>query len=206
MARSCACRFLVPLVLIAGVSAQGASEHDTFDEDEIVEHTVRAFGLLPGGANAVVLRDRIEGAVARIGRPNALVHGTEKSRRFTLLVPIGWGSGAGEVTMKGGVSRDVYWRPPHASVGVGFEKYSARVLVLASKLGDIDDLYRVYKQLGQVGAKLDDDWLTVDYYKHGGVSLAVIRLGDGIRMGGAIRHWVRYCASAQECRPKKREN
>ncbi len=166
---------LFALALLAGSWATAAaqeeqSEEDTYDEETMLGTASNFFGETSEGLAEVVKK-----VFEDQGKPNAYIAGTEVSGS----IGIGLRYGNGMLHRKSGETKKVYWQGP--SIGFDFGADASKVFVLIYELGSIDDIFHRFPAVegsfyfvGGVGA---------NYQRRGGITLAPIRTGVGLRAG-----------------------
>ena len=130
------------------------------------------------GDGAVGLGSLIERTFAQQGRPNAFIKGEEGAGAFFF----GLRYGHGELQVKNGETRKVYWQGP--SLGFDTGGNASKVFVLIYNLGDADLLFQRYP--GVDGSAYFVGGLGVNYHQSGDVVLAPMRLGVGWRLGASV--------------------
>ena len=158
---------LVSLVFAATVPA---AEEETYSASEILAETTGFFGETTEGLAKVV-----EKAFADLGRPNGYIAGEEVSG----AIGIGVRYGNGQLALKGGNQRKVYWQGP--SIGFDFGGNASKVFVLVYHLPSVDALFVRFP--GVEGTLYWVGGVGVNYQQNGNIILAPIRLGAGLRAG-----------------------
>jgi hypothetical protein len=153
-------------------AAAGAND-DTYDEDSVLKAATDFFGQTAEGLAKV-----IEKAFKEQGRPNGYIRGEEASG----AVGVGLRYGEGELSLKSGASAKVYWSGP--SIGFDLGGNASKVFVLVYKLPKVDAIYRRYP--GVDGSLYYLGGAGINYQRAGGVTLAPIRLGVGLRAGASV--------------------
>lgn len=148
--------------------SQATTEDNSYDQESVLDAAEGVFGK---GAEG--LAGLVEKAFADNGRPNAYIAGEEAGGG--LLFALRYGNGTLHHKIEG--QRPVHWTGP----SVGFEAGgdAAKVFTLIYNLYDTEDMYRRYPAVeGQfyfIGG------LGMNYLQAGGVKVAQIRLGVGLR-------------------------
>lgn len=150
-----------------------ADEGETFDKDSTLKAVTDFFGQTTEGLAKV-----LEKAFREQGQPNAYIRGEEVSGALTL----GLRYGEGELTMKSGAVRKVYWAGP--SVGFDVGANASKVFVLVYHLPEAGAIYKRYP--GVDGSIYQIGGVGVNYQRLDGVTLAPIRLGVGLRAGASV--------------------
>jgi hypothetical protein len=162
---------------LAGVlprlAAAAGTNDDSYDEDSVLKAATDFFGQTAEGLAKV-----IEKAFKEQGRPNGYIRGEEASG----AVGVGLRYGEGELSLKSGASAKVYWSGP--SIGFDLGGNASKVFVLVYKLPKVDAIYRRYA--GVDGSLYYLGGAGINYQRAGGVTLAPIRLGVGLRAGASV--------------------
>jgi hypothetical protein len=168
---------LQALLLAAPVSAadekKTASEDSTFDQDTVL-HDAEAFF----GKGAEGLAKVIEKAFKENGRPNGYVKGEEAAGAFA----VGLIYGDGTLVMKNAKHRKVFWSGP--SIGFDFGANAAKVFVLVYDLPKPGAIFQRFPAVD--GSFYYVGGVGINYQRRGGITLAPIRLGVGLRAGASI--------------------
>jgi len=173
-------RALIRRELILGGIAAGLSlpalpafaddDDVTYTESEITQSAADFFGIATeAAAKAVqrVFRDQ--------GRPDAYIKGDEGSGAFV----IGLRYGSGWLIRKKFDPKKIYWRGP--SVGFDVGGNASKVFTLIYNLKHEDRLYQRFP--GVEGSYYFIAGIGVLYMRSGGVTLAPMRTGVGLRAG-----------------------
>ena len=155
------------------VWAHAADATDAFDEESTLKAATEFFGQSTEGLAKV-----IEKAFREQGRPNGYIRGEEVSAALT----VGLRYGEGELTLKQGGSRKVYWAGP--SIGLDAGANASKVFVLVYKLPDPDAIYKRYP--GVDGSLYVLGGAGINYQRLDGTTLAPIRIGVGMRSGASV--------------------
>lgn len=169
----------VPLPLAIGPAP--VSE-DGFTIDEIRAATRGFFGTISTNLGSV-----IEYAFSNYGRPSGYVLGSEGGGAFLAGVRYG----KGDLFMRTGEKRNVYWHGP--SLGYDFGAEGSRTLFLIYRLKEIDELFRRFGGVDGSAYVIGGVGLTL--LKGGPVLMAPIRTGVGLRLGANIGY-VRFTPHA----------
>ncbi len=170
MKRIAATFVLAFALFVASDPAAIADEHDTYGEEEIFEKAAGFFGDLSEG-----LAKAVEKVFADQGRPNAYIAGEEVSG----AIGIGLRYGKGELHRKTAEPRQVFWQGP--SIGFDLGGDASKVFVLIYELKDTETLFQRFP--GVDGSLYFIAGFGVHYESAGGVTLAPIRSGVGLRAG-----------------------
>lgn len=165
----------------AGLAALGAETQaketkpadDTYDQDSILSAATEFFGNTTEGLAKV-----IEKAFKEQGRPNAYIKGEEASAALT----VGLRYGDGRLIMKGGAGARVYWAGP--SIGFDAGANASKVFTLVYKLPNAAAIYQRFP--GVDGSLYYIGGAGINYQRLGGITLAPIRLGVGLRAGASV--------------------
>jgi hypothetical protein len=149
------------------------NESNTYSHDEIVDAVAGFFGVTAEAAGAAVER-----IFAENGRPNAYIKGSEAAG----AVGVGLRYGFGNLQMKSGATRKVFWQGP--SVGWDLGGNGAKVFVLVYNLPDPDFIYRRFP--GVEGSAYFVGGIGINYQRAEGVTLAPMRAGVGLRLGANV--------------------
>lgn len=151
---------------------------DTYDQESTLKAATEFFGNTTEGLAKV-----IEKAFREQGRPNGYIRGEEVAGAVT----VGLRYGEGELAMKSGATRKVYWAGP--SIGFDLGANASKVFVLVYQLPEADAIFKRYP--GVEGSLYYIGGAGINYQRNAGVTLAPIRLGVGLR-GGASVGYVHY--------------
>ena len=151
---------------------------DTYDQESTLKAATDFFGSTTEGLAKV-----IEKAFRDQGRPNGYIRGEEVAGAVT----VGLRYGEGELAMKSGATRKVYWAGP--SIGFDLGANASKVFVLVYQLPEVDAIFKRYP--GVDGSLYYIGGAGINYQRNAGVTLAPIRLGVGLR-GGASVGYVHY--------------
>lgn len=149
------------------------AEADTYDEASTLQAAVDFFGQTTEGLARV-----IEKAFREQGRPNGYIRGEEVAAAVTAGVRYG----EGELNLKNGAVRKVYWAGP--SVGFDLGANAAKVFVLVYNLPQAQAIFKRYP--GVDGSLYYIGGVGLHYQRLDGVTLAPIRLGVGLRAGASV--------------------
>ena len=143
---------------------------DTYSEDEITHAVSDFFGMASETAAKAVER-----VFSDQGEPDGYIKGEEGSGAFIAGVRYG----SGWLVRKGFQPVKVYWRGP--SVGFDFGGNASKVFTLVYNLRQERRLYQRFP--GVEGSFYFVAGLGVNYMRSGGVTLAPMRTGLGLRAG-----------------------
>src|SRR5690606_11446715 len=145
----------------AAAQSNGQSS-DTYKEDEIVKEAGDFFGAVSEG-----LADAVHSVFEKYGEPNAYIKGEEASGAFV----VGLRYGQGELVMKQGTRKKVFWQGP--SAGCDFGGNAVRVFTLVYNLRDGETIYRRYP--GVEGSAYLVGGIGINYQQRDDVVLAPMR-------------------------------
>lgn len=160
------------VALSAPAWTQAATE-DTYDQASTMRAVTDFFGETTEGLAKV-----IEKAFREQGRPNGFIRGEEVSGALT----VGLRYGEGQMELKRGDKRRVYWAGP--SIGFDAGANASKVFVLVYRMAKAQDIYRRYP--GVEGSLYYVGGAGINYQHLDGVTLAPIRLGVGLRTGASV--------------------
>ena len=175
-------RYLVALSIIAAIGAGPAlaadakkkpADGDTFDQDTVL-HDAEAFF----GKGAEGLAKVIEKAFKENGRPNGYIKGQEAAGAIT----VGLIYGDGTLVMKNAKSRRVFWAGP--SIGFDLGANASKVFVLVYNMPGPGAIFQRFPAVD--GSFYYVGGAGINYQRRGGITLAPIRLGVGLRAGASI--------------------
>ena len=153
--------------------AGGDVPQETFTQEETVAAAEKFFGGTSSG-----LAKAIEKAFSELGRPVGYIIGNEGSGAFV----VGLRYGEGNLVYKGGGSTKVYWQGP--SVGWDIGGNASKVFTLVYDLHWTKDLYQRFP--GVDGSLYIVAGVGLNYQRAGGITLAPIRTGVGLRAGANV--------------------
>jgi hypothetical protein len=155
-------------------AGKGAGKNeDTFDQDTVMRDAKKFFGDSAEGLATV-----IEKAFKEHGRPNAYIAGEEASG----AIGVGLRYGNGQLRMKSGGARTVYWQGP--SIGFDWGGNASKVFVLIYHLPNTDALFQRFPSVD--GSFYYVGGVGINYQRRDNITLAPIRLGVGLRAGASI--------------------
>jgi hypothetical protein len=153
--------------------AAGPGQTTTYPEDEIVHNVSDFLGVTAESAGAAVER-----VFSRYGRPTAYIAGTEASGAFA----IGARYGKGLLYMKGRQPMEVFWQGP--SIGFDTGGNASRVFTLCYNLQNPEEIFQRFP--GVEGSAYFIAGIGVNYQQAGGITLAPLRTGVGLRLGANV--------------------
>lgn len=175
-------RDLLALAIIAAFAAtpalgadeaKKAPDNDTFDQDSILRDAEEFFGKGAEGLAGV-----IEKAFKENGRPNGYIKGQEAAGAIT----IGLIYGNGTLVLKNAGRRQVYWSGP--SIGFDLGANASKVFVLVYNMKRTGAIFQRFPAVD--GSFYYVGGAGINYQRRGGITLAPIRLGVGLRAGASI--------------------
>ncbi len=146
---------------------------DFYTENEILNAARGFFGETTGGLAAAV-----EKVFGELGKPNGYILGEEVAGAFF----VGLRYGNGELNIKNGPKRKVYWQGP--SVGFDFGGNAAKSMTLVYGIKSADEIFKRYA--GVSGSFYFVAGVGVNYQQNGDVILAPMRTGMGLRAGANV--------------------
>jgi hypothetical protein len=153
--------------------AADVTDEQTYDEAGTLKAVTDFFGQTTEGLAQVVAK-----AFREQGRPNGYIRGEEVAAAITAGVRYG----EGELVLKSGATKKVYWAGP--SVGFDLGANASKVFVLVYKLPDVQAIFKRYP--GVDGSLYYVGGVGLNYQRLDGVTLAPIRLGAGLRAGASV--------------------
>ena len=164
---------IITLAIVAMAPATSKAADDFYTENEILNAARGFFGETSGGLAAAV-----EKIFGELGKPNGYILGEEVGGAFF----VGLRYGNGELNIKGGPKRKVYWQGP--SIGFDFGGNASKVFTLIYRLKNDDQLFQRYP--GVEGSVYLVAGFGVNYQQSGEVIMAPIRTGVGLRAGANV--------------------
>ena len=155
----------------AAYPASGKAE--TYSRDEIVNNVSDFMGVTAESAGSLV-----EKLFKNNGRPTGYIAGEEGSGALV----VGGRYGRGLLYMKGREPMEVYWQGP--SIGWDWGGNASRVFTLCYDLEQPEQIFQRFP--GVEGSAYLVGGLGVNYQRAGGVTLAPIRAGVGLRLGANV--------------------
>ncbi len=151
-------------------SSTRTDDDQTFSEDEIVHSASDFFGVTTETAAKAVER-----VFSDLGEPDAYIKGDEGSGAFV----VGLRYGSGWLVRKGQEPVKVYWKGPSIGFDVGGNASKCFTLIYNLKRED-----RMFQRFpGVEGSYYFIAGIGVNYMRSGGVTLAPMRTGVGLRAG-----------------------
>ena len=161
---------LAALAMLAVTVQPIAADDDTYSQDEIVQSAASFFGATTEGVAKVV-----QHVFADQGLPDAYIKGDEGAG----AVIVGLRYGSGWLIRKGHEPLKIYWQGP--SVGWDLGGNASKVFVLVYNLRHEDLLFQRFP--GVEGSIYVVAGIGVNYVRSGGITLAPMRTGVGLRAG-----------------------
>lgn len=164
---------LAALVLWTAPATAQDDDDDGYNMDEIVGKATGFFGETTEG-----LAKAIEHVFEDQGRPNAYIAGEEISG----AIGFGLRYGNGMLHRKAGGQRQIYWQGPTVGFDLGGDV--SKVFVLIYDLKRMTDIFQRFPAVD--GSFYFIAGIGVNYQRSGGIVLAPIRTGVGLRAGASI--------------------
>lgn len=164
---------LAALALSVGPTAADAppeAQNDTFSPNEVVQAGSDFFGV-----TTEVMAKAVQRVTEDLGLPDGYIKGDEGSGAFILGVRYG----SGWLIRKNMEPKKVYWRGP--SIGFDAGANGAKVFTLVYNLREERRMYQRFP--GVEGSIYFVAGIGVNYMRSGGVTLAPMRTGLGLRAG-----------------------
>jgi len=153
--------------------AQTTQTNDTYTEEEMVAEVSAFFGSTAKG-----MVDAVHSVFSKNGSPNAYIKGEEGSGAFI----VGLRYGSGDLFMKNGERRKVYWQGP--SIGWDWGGDGVKVFTLIYNLPNGDAIYQRFA--GVEGSAYLIGGVGINYQQRGRIKLAPMRAGVGLRLGASV--------------------
>jgi hypothetical protein len=146
-----------------------------YSQNEITTAGHGFFGSVTRG-----LASAIEYTFQKAGRPNGYILGEDGGGAFIA----GLRYGEGNLFTKDAGQHKVYWQGPSLGYDVGGE--GSKTMVLVYNMRDVEELFNRYG--GIEGSAYAIGGVSIQFQKHGDVSLALIRSGVGLRLGANVSY------------------
>lgn len=143
---------------------------DKFSQNEVVQAAAGFFG-----ATSEAVAKAVQKVFSDNGLPDAYIKGDEGSGAFV----VGLRYGAGWLMRKGYAPVRVYWQGP--SVGFDFGGNASKAFILVYNLQSEDRLFQKFP--GGEGTIYFIAGIGVNYMRAGGITIAPMRTGVGLRAG-----------------------
>lgn len=175
---------LTALVLAAGCAstpreaARGDSETNTVatnEQDGFTEAEINAIASEFFGPAAEGLGQAVARTFAEQGSPVGYIRGEEAAG----AIGVGLRYGKGELTLRNGATREVYWQGP--SIGLDTGANASKVFTLVYNLREPDQIYQRFP--GVSGSAYFIGGVGVNYQQNEDIVLAPMRAGVGLRAG-----------------------
>ena len=157
--------------------AKGRSSTLEYTANEITEAGANFFGI-----TTEAMAKGVQHVFGDLGQPDAYIKGDEGGGAFVL----GFRYGSGWLIRKIAEPRRVYWKGP--SVGFDFGANAAKCFTLIYNLRDDSRMFQRFP--GVEGSIYFIAGLGVNYQRSGGVTLAPMRTGVGLRAGANVAYQV----------------
>jgi hypothetical protein len=162
----------VMMLVFVGYCAAAETE-ETYSQQSILQAANQFFGKTTEGLAKVV-----EKAFREQGRPNAYIQGQDVG----VAITVGVRYGQGELHMKRGGVRKLYWQGP--SIGLDLGIAASKVFILVYHLPKISDIFQRFPGLD--GSLYYVGGVGITYLRSGNITLAPVRLGAGLRIGASV--------------------
>ena len=156
--------------LVAAPAAAASDDGSSFSENEITHDASDFFGVTTEAAAKAVER-----VFSDLGEPDAYIKGDEGSGAFV----VGLRYGSGWLIRKGHEPVKVYWKGP--SIGFDVGGNASKCFTLIYNLRDEERLFQRFP--GVEGSYYFIAGIGINYMRSGGVTLAPMRTGVGLRAG-----------------------
>nr|TFG54921.1 MAG: DUF1134 domain-containing protein [Hyphomicrobiales bacterium] len=153
-------------------AAEGTQDN-TYSAEELVQAGSEFFEV---GAGAMAMA--VERVFAEHGRPNGYIIGEEGSG----AIGVGLRYGDGTLRRKGSADLKVYWQGP--SIGFDFGGNASKVFTLVYNLPNDQAMFQRFP--GVDGSAYLVAGIGVNYQQAGGIILAPMRSGVGLRLGANV--------------------
>jgi len=150
-----------------------AKKTDTYSRKEVDQQVM---GFFEGGARG--LADLISKAFERYGEPVGFIKGNEGAGALV----VGLRYGEGWLYLKNGKKAYVYWQSP--SIGFDLGANASKVFCMIYNMTDIEQIYQRFPSVD--GSAYVVGGFGMNYQNSGGVVLAPIRFGVGLRLGANV--------------------
>lgn len=150
-----------------------AKKVETYSRKEVDEQVM---GFFEGGARGFA--DLISRAFERYGEPVGFIKGGEGAGALV----VGLRYGEGWLHLKNGQKAYVYWQSP--SIGLDLGVNTSKVFCLVYKMTNIDQIYQRFPSVD--GSAYVVGGFGMNYQNSGGIVLAPIRFGVGLRLGANL--------------------
>lgn len=150
-----------------------AKKTETYSRKEIDQQVM---GFFEGGARG--LADLTSKAFERYGEPVGFIKGNEGAGALV----VGLRYGEGWLYLKNGKKAYVYWQSP--SIGFDLGANASKVFCMIYNMTDIEQIYQRFPSVD--GSAYVVGGFGMNYQNSGGVVLAPIRFGVGLRLGANV--------------------
>ena len=150
-----------------------AKKTETYSRKEVDQQVM---GFFEGGARG--LADLISKAFERYGEPVGFIKGNEGAGALV----VGLRYGEGWLYLKNGKKAYVYWQSP--SIGFDLGANASKVFCMIYNMTDIEQIYQRFPSVD--GSAYVVGGFGMNYQNSGGVVLAPIRFGVGLRLGANV--------------------
>jgi len=157
----------------ATAATQTTPAGDSYEQQEIVDEVSRFFGITAEAAGQ---------AVERIFRENGRPVGYIRGEEVAAAVGVGVRYGEGNLTLKNGQTRKVFWQGP--SIGFDTGANASKSFTLVYGLTAPDQIYQRFP--GVEGSAYFIGGVGVNYQRNNNITLAPMRAGVGLRAGANV--------------------
>lgn len=157
----------------SATNTSSSATQATYEQSEIVDAVADFFGITSQAAGQLVER-----AFRENGRPSGYIRGEEAAA----AIGVGVRYGEGDLRLKNGQTRKVFWQGP--SVGWDAGGNASKVFTLVYGMHDAEKIYQRYP--GVEGSAYFIGGVGVNYQRSGGITLAPMRAGVGLRAGANV--------------------
>ena len=169
-------QFIGGLAAFGAASLAAPARADSFTDDaKYTANEITQAGADFFGVTTEVMAKAVQRIFSDLGEPDGYIKGDEGSGAFV----VGLRYGSGWLVRKKYPPKQVYWRGP--SVGFDFGGNASKCFTLVYNLREERRLYQRFP--GVEGSFYFVAGLGVNYERSGGVTLAPIRTGVGLRAG-----------------------
>ncbi len=159
---------LVPVIGDAADGTKNSTSSATYSDDEVIRAASRFFSTGAKGLSEV-----LEKVLKEKGQPVGFVRGEEAGG----AIGVGVRYGHGELVLKSGGGRRVYWQGP--SLGFDLGANASKTFILLYKLPNADALFQRFP--GVEGSLYFVGGFGVTYMQSGDIAVAPVRFGAGWR-------------------------
>ena len=158
------------------------ADHDLGDDAKYTADEITQAGADFFGITTEVMAKGVQHIFGDLGEPDAYINGDEVSGAFV----VGLRYGSGFLIRKTREPREVYWKGP--SVGFDVGANASKCFTLVYSLREDRRLFQRFP--GVEGSFYFVAGLGINYQRSGGVTLAPMRTGVGLRSGANVHYQV----------------